>query len=343
MVNTDKASADPSSPTSDNRPKYHTSTVNSLQLRDQNQRRELLASLDSAHDVQESAQIHEEDQRHTPCFDYQIYQSYDNSYQNSKQSINNRQGQHGSSKHESGTSHVNSAEVQQASLGHVPDANAANNGFLFSTQREVEQQERIEGLITNLENVRTDVQDRLQDNIESYTHAHRQKLQWPERAKFVTHAARKAQALRGQGMPVGDELLGQFNVLLKASDRAVKSKKTQPEIMADYMKQDMFVQTMKAVVKDDIQALLAFAQEEDQIIFGELFKFLEKQVVRDQISTMYEEFKTKQGSEDKLEREIQAAFNRKEKKMADPETQRKIREAIAGADQRIQDRKTAAE
>ena len=29
--------------------------------------------------------------------------------------------------------------------------------------------------------------------------------------------------------------------------------------------------------------------------------------------------------------------------MADPETQRKIREAIAGADQRIQDRKTAAE
>lgn len=100
----------------------------------------------------------------------------------------------------------------------------------------------------------------------------------------------------------------------------MKSKKTQPEIMADYMKQDMFVQTMKAVVKDDIQALLAFAQEEDQIIFGELFKFLEKQVVRDQISTMYEAFKTKQGSEDKLEREIQAAFNRKEKKMADPET-----------------------
>lgn len=82
-------------------------------------------------------------------------------------------------------------------------------------------------------------------------------------------------------MPEGEELLRQFRALLLESSKEAKSKKTEHQIMADYMKQDMFVATMQRVVKRDLQKLEESKQQKDSIVFEELFDFLQDQIVRD--------------------------------------------------------------
>lgn len=58
---------------------------------------------------------------------------------------------------------------------------------------------------------------------------------------------------------------------------------------------------------------------------------------------MYMEFKKQQTSEDRLEKERQAALVKKQRRMADPENQRKIQETIEGADARLECEKEAKE
>lgn len=131
---------------------------------------------------------------------------------------------------------------QAAQKARLDDIVSSQVDFLFSTQREDEQQQRVEGLLDNFELIKNDAKAQLQGNVEG--HPTDMRKQWAERGRFVTHSARQKRVRAQASMPEGDELLRQFRALLKESNKEAKAKKTEHQIMADYMKQDMFVATM---------------------------------------------------------------------------------------------------